>query len=364
MEMIIMKRYANISKGDDCIYNKNEVLTFLRKHYPNEKTEDICKELDLSKSIVYTLARRNNIYKSDEYLKKLHMDLMKYKEEKYLSSIPEISLNQLEQNIIIGSVLGDGNLTFAPRSRNAYYREHFSIKQKEYREWKMNNIHSMKFKIEKECHLKSPSHPVFTELYDKFYINDIKTITEDNIKLLNHPIGLACIYMDDGTLTINSAKRRKDKINIFPRISIYTQSFSKEENIILRNHLKRNFGVITQLNRIADGKYYILRINKKESVINFVNLVKPYIEEIPSMEYKINIPKRFSEKRDSLLEFGYTNINSYSENVIDNSYSADDEAFILEAKKNGMIDRNIAKALDRSYWGIVDKIRRMKKSQN
>ncbi|MDV3426223.1 MAG: endonuclease, partial [Bacillota bacterium] len=160
-------------------------------------------------------------------MKKLHIELMKSKEEKYLASIPKVSLTQLEQNIIVGSILGDGNLTYAPRSRNAYYREHFSIKQKEYREWKMNNIHSMKFRIEKECHLKSPSHPVFTELYDKFYINGIKTITEDNIKLLNHPIGLACLYMDDGTLMI-SASKSKGAIRIHPTIGISTLSFSKE----------------------------------------------------------------------------------------------------------------------------------------
>lgn len=51
------------------MYDKNKVIDFLRKHYPNEKTEKICSELGLTLSTVYTLARRNNIKKSDEYLK-------------------------------------------------------------------------------------------------------------------------------------------------------------------------------------------------------------------------------------------------------------------------------------------------------
>lgn len=346
------------------IYNKKEVIEYLLKYYPNESTEKICDDLGLSKSTIYTLARRNNIYKSDQYLKGLHNELMKCKENKYLANIENISLTQLESNIIVGSILGDGNLTFSPRGRNAYYREHFSIKQKEYREWKISSIKSLKFRIENECHLKSPSHPVFTEFYEKFYIDGIKTITEENIKLLSHPIGLACLYMDDGTLVIDSSKKVIKKVNLFPRIAIYTQSFSREENIILMNHLKKRFGVILKIKKVKNGSNYILEINKKKDVIKFFNVIEPYIEKIPSMNYKIDIQTKFIKKADHLLNQGYTNINSFSENIINNTYSREDEIFILEAKKIGMTDRSIAIALKRSYWGVVDKIRRMKKSQS
>jgi len=142
------------------MYNKSEILNYLEKYYPDTDTKKLCQNLGLSLSTVYTLANRNGIHKSNEYLKKQHVELMKTKEEKYLASIPDIKLTQLEQNIIVGSILRDGSLTFAPRSRNAYYREHFSFKQKEYREWKMNKIHSINFRIEGGEHLKSPSHPV------------------------------------------------------------------------------------------------------------------------------------------------------------------------------------------------------------
>lgn len=114
------------------MYDKSEVLAYLEKYYPGTDTKVICRNLGLSMSAVYTLATRNSIHKSDDYIKSQHVELMKCKEEKYLASIPDVKLTQLEQNIIVGSILGDGSLTFTPRSRNAYYGEHFTLKQKEY----------------------------------------------------------------------------------------------------------------------------------------------------------------------------------------------------------------------------------------
>jgi transposase len=41
-------------------------------------------------------------------------------------------------------------------------------------------------------------------------------------------------------------------------------------------------------------------------------------------------------------------------------YSKEEELFIIKAKENGMPAKEIAETLNRSYWGIVDKLRRMK----
>lgn len=84
---------------------------------------------------------------------------MKAKEKAYLATIPQVSLTEKEQNIIVGSILGDGSLSFSPRSRNAHYREHYSYKQREYRIWKMNSIDSIQFRIEKDVHLNHLATP-------------------------------------------------------------------------------------------------------------------------------------------------------------------------------------------------------------
>ena len=221
-----------------------------------------------------------------------------------------------------------------------------------YRLWKCSKLRNLDFNLSTNCKyakIYSHSNIFFTELYNKFYINRIKTITTDNIKLLSHPIGLACFYMDDGTLVIDSTKRKDNSTYIFPRISLYTLSFSKAENVIIKEHLENTFGIKTKLKYRKDGKNTILEINKKEEVIKFINIVKPYIAEIPCMQYKIDLENRFEEKKFLLKGIGYTNINSWPENVIDNSYSKEDEIFILEARKNGKSTKEIA-------WILIDLI--------
>lgn len=182
--------------------------------------------------------------------------------------------------------------------------------------------------------------------------------------MLSHPIGLACLYMDDGTLVIDSSKRKNNSIYIFPRIALYSLSFSEDENIIIKNHLENTFGIKTKIKYRKDGKNTLLEINKKTDIIDFIDIVKPYVSEIPCMNYKINIEKRFKEKKDSLKELGYVNINTWNKICIDNSYSKEDELFIINSKEKGLSTNEIATALNRRYWGVVDKLRRLKKSKN
>lgn len=280
---------------------------------------------------------------------------------KYTNKI--YSATEIEQNIIVGSLLGDGSLALYGRSKNAYYREHGCDTQIPYRLWKFEKLSKLDFRLNTNCKyakLSSHSNSFFTDLYNKFYTNGIKTITTDNIKLLTHPIGLACFYMDDGTLVIDSTKRKNNSIYIFPRISLYTLSFCKTENIIIKNHLENTFNIRAKLKYRKDGKKTILEINKKDEVIRFINIIKPYVSEIPCMSYKIDLKGRFQEKKCSLKDLGYTNINSWNENIVDNSYKKEEVLFILKAKESGISTKQIAKTLNRPYWGVVDKLHRLK----
>lgn len=273
---------------------------------------------------------------------------------------------EIEENIIIGSLLGDGSLALYGRSKNAYYREHGCDAQIQYRLWKSVKLQRLNFSLNTNCKyakLSSHSNSYFTELYNKFYINKVKTITRENIKLLTHPIGLACFYMDDGTLIIDSTKRKNNSIYLFPRISLYTLSFSENENIIIKNHLDNTFGIKTKLKYRKDGKKTILEINKKEDVIRFINIIKPYVSEISCMKYKIDLEGRFEEKKSKVKDYSYVNINSWSENITNNFYSKDEELFIINAKESKISTKEIAILPNRPYWGVVDKLRRIKGNQ-
>lgn len=343
------------------MFTKDEIIVYLKEHYPNEDTRAICDSLGLSLGSVRTSATRNGIHKSSDYLRKLHIELMKIKEQKYLASIPNVELSQMERNIIVGSILGDGSLTFAPRSRNAYYREHYSLKQKQYREWKLNNINSFKFRIENECHLKSPSHSVFTELYNQFYMSGTKVITEENVKLLNHPIGLVCLYLDDGTLVVNFGKARKN-IYLSPTLSITTLCFSKAECQILIEHIAESFGIHFYLSPARYGEGWIIRISKLEEVLKFFNLIIPYCRDISCLRYKWDFSFSLERKRQELVEKLSENHNIYisSINNIPHYYSMEEQDIICAMKRNGKTYDEIANATGRTYHAITYKIRHLK----
>ncbi|WP_052246065.1 hypothetical protein [Clostridium tyrobutyricum] len=273
------------------------------------------------------------------------------------------NITNIEKNIIIGSLLGDGSLALYGRSKNAYYREHGCTKQVPYRKWKAEKLKNLDFKLLTTCknpQLRSPSNKIYTDLYNLFYKKREKILTPENILLLDHPIGLACLYMDDGSLVIDSSKMKNDSIYIFPRIYIYTLNFSKDENILLKNHISKTFNINTKLKERKDGKHFLLEINKRNDIIHFINTLSPFVEEIPCMHYKIRLKERFKNKRLELIDEGYKNINSWSENITENNYSKEEENFIIKSKQLGTTDKKIASLLGRSYWGIVDKIRRLK----
>lgn len=274
-------------------------------------------------------------------------------------------MNRIERNIIVGSLLGDGNLALYGRSVNAYYREHGCDKQISYRQWKADKLSNLDFKYDLNCTnptLRSPSNPIYTDLYNRFYRNKIKIVTEENIKLLDHPIGLACLYADDGTLIVEASKRSENKLYLFPRIYIYSLSFTKEENQILITHIKNCFDVEFKLKHRKDGKNYILELNKRNELMKFINIVKPYISEVPCMKYKINIEQRLKEKSDELQNCNPNKkILMCDLKIEDTHYSKKDEELIIELKKNTVPDKQIAETLNKTYYGIVDKIRRLRK---
>ena len=163
-----------------------------------------------------------------------------------------------QKNIIIGSLLGDGSLALYGRSKNAHYREHGCEKQLGYRKWKQEKLVNLDFKIDKSGNLHSPSHPIYSDLYNIMYNSSgEKILTPEVLALLTHPIGLACLYMDDGSLVIDSSQNKTTKY-LFPRISIYTLCFSKSENEVLINHIKNYFNIQFKLKKHHDGKNYII----------------------------------------------------------------------------------------------------------
>lgn len=157
--------------------------------------------------------------------------------------------------------------------------------------------------------------------------------------------------MDDGSLVIS--KNNKPNITVNPVITLYTLNFSKEENVILQEHIYKTFNVKFNLKKHPDGKKYILTIGKREEVFNFIDIVKPYVCQVSCMDYKYDIDKRIDEEYKNNNQINTKNF--YNRKFL--SYTDEDIDKIIDMKRNGYKDMDIANKLNRSYWGIAWKIR-------
>lgn len=314
-------------------YYTDKMIQIIKSEYPYSNNGELTTKLGISESALRTKASRLGLKKNQDYMDKVYNNMQKYRKIKQNGSYKDYEMTNIESNIIIGSLIGDGTLSMYGRSKNACYRENTGPSQIEYRKWKAEKLKNLDFKPNKYGAIYSPSHPIYTELYKLFYPNGKKILTEENLKLLDDPIGLACLFMDDGSLIIDSF-RKKNKIYLFPRIYLYTQSFSFKENLLLKQHLENTFNIHLNFKKWKDGKMSILEVSKRSDLNSFIEIVKPYVKEIECMKYKINID--------------------------DNNYSSEDESKIIEMYNQGCPCPVIAYSLNRSYYGLYDKVRRMK----
>jgi len=184
------------------------------------------------------------------------------------------SLTQEQKSIIIGSILGDGYLRIVPGRKNAFLEINHSISEKDYVDWKHQELKNLvksppkarKGKGERIAYrFFTKQHPEITKLYQEFYQDREKVIP--NFKL--NPLIIAVWFMDDG-----SKSYRTYYLN--------TQCFDYQSQQRLIQMLKEQYGIESSLNR--DKEYYRLRI-KQSSAKRFKKSIQNYI--IPTMEYKL-----------------------------------------------------------------------------
>lgn len=205
-----------------------------------------------------------------------------------------------EKDLLISLILGDGSILKYNNSYNIYIGHGES--QKDYLQWKTNLINNMfeyNLKIKsKLVHLKETNKNYlqyfitktskdFKELYDIYYNNDNKKLTYI-LKNIKSDRSLAIWFMDDGS--VFKRKRKHKDLSIYydrPTLKLCTHCFTKDENIEIIDWFKRRYLINAKL--VSECKrnktYYYIRFNSNESLKIF-NIIKPYIEEIPSMKYK------------------------------------------------------------------------------
>ena len=181
----------------------------------------------------------------------------------------ELSLEQ--RDLIVGSLLRDGYLV--KTTRGYAFRVNHGPIQKNYVDWKYgmlrNLVNSSPRFAEKCYYFRTVSYPFFDQLQEQFYSGNKKVVPCEVVEKQMNPFVLAVWIMDDG-----SKDGRQLRIN--------SQSFSKYENLFLRDILQTKLGIRSTLNQ--DKGRYRLRISD-QSMADLRKQVMPYI--IPSMLYKL-----------------------------------------------------------------------------
>lgn len=280
-----------------------------------------------------------------------------------------LTLSQIERNVLIASILGDGEITKlypGSRRKNNSYREHFSPQQLDYRIWKLNLLpHNFYFNKAK-TYLLSPSLPLLTEMFSHFYnLDGNKIISDEVLKLCDLPIFLATLFLDDGSLSITVQKNeRKKLIYLTPHIYLYLQCFSLEDLIKLQAHVYATFSLELKISKRRDGFGYVLKSTKVSETMKFLEIVLHVSDDCPSMFYKTNwnfrLEKEIERYKESHPE--YEVIASSSDRG--KNYSEEECALIQSMKDKGCTDKEIALKLGRSYWSIVYKWREIRGKQS
>jgi len=190
-----------------------------------------------------------------------------------------VSLNSVQRQIIVGTLLGDGYLYPTVSGKYAYLRIAHGPKQEEYVWWKYQFFENWvlsppKYQLQNKVRPELGGYYWFKTIahqqllrYRRIFYKDREKIIPSNIgQLLISPLSLAVWYMDDGTL----AKKA---------LHLNTQGFSRGENIQLQSVLRQNFGINSRLNKSGNiGKGYILYIPVNETK-KFLSIIDPYIRD-------------------------------------------------------------------------------------
>lgn len=195
------------------------------------------------------------------------------------------------RNLLIALLLGDGTI-----SNNNVFKLSHCEKQRDYLEWKIEQLKnaglrnnglkeyiSVKgYNIGKKVYYTQLNVIPFIKVLRRVFYKPYKKL--GNRKLLNRldAKGIAIWYMDDGHINY---RKTNGKVHGF-YIKIAT-CIPKEELQIIIDYFKEVWNI--EFYMFHEGKKensYSLCCGTKEG-IKFINIVKPYVEQVPSMIHKI-----------------------------------------------------------------------------
>ena len=198
-------------------------------------------------------------------------------------------LSDQQTQLILGSLMGDGNLSPNTRGRSGTrFRMGHGAKQAAYLDWKVSLLGNI------ECSRTSNAKgavfadltplPELAEIHEAVYFGDGKKhLCWDYLKELT-PLALAVWYMDDGCFTVRSKGLQERTQGGTGRIEICVEAMSPGSQERLAQYLRDTHGLDVKLRSSGARRVAVLQFTTAASE-KFQKLVAPFIH--PSMEYKL-----------------------------------------------------------------------------
>lgn len=197
----------------------------------------------------------------------------------------EMKTSKETRNLLLAMILGDGTL-----NSKGYFSMRHCLAQEDYINWKRDLL-KKDFRVT-DCYYVSNrgygSYEMRTMTYKclKHYRKVIyKSGKKDiaNRRLLEKltPLGLAIWYMDDGGLS----QKKRDGIIVANELMLNTH-LSKEDNQVIIDYFKGVWDI--RFTQVLNRGLYRLRCGTKEAR-KFIEIVKPYVSQVPSMAHKMKL---------------------------------------------------------------------------
>jgi recombination protein RecA len=198
-------------------------------------------------------------------------------------------LSDQQWQVILGAVMGDGNLSPNRRGRTGVrFRMGHGAKQQAYLAWKaslLGNIeHTLTTNARGAVFADFTPLPELDEVRQVVYFGDGKKhLTWDYLKALT-PLALAVWYMDDGCLTVRSKGAQERTRGGTGRIEVCVEAMSPGSRERLVEYLRDSHDLDVKLTVRGARQISVLQFTTAASE-KFQKLIAPYVHE--SMNYKL-----------------------------------------------------------------------------
>jgi hypothetical protein len=209
-----------------------------------------------------------------------------------------------KRSLIIGMLIGDAHSRYRNKvdgKLSVEFSVRHSQEQKDLTEWKAEKIsrhfgQSVKVRDGKYGDFSFSRFSITRRkrlrvIHDWFHKNNRKIISE-KIRFMDHPIGLAMLLCDDGSVRRRKKKHKDGAIYyLAPSITLATHAFSDLEVKLLLQHIEQMSGAQGYINserRVRRGEkvvYFRTNFNADNSKI-FWDCVSAWIPRVPSMMKK------------------------------------------------------------------------------